>query len=184
MPGLAAMAATAPLGAGFLVRPLLGISRQQLRGAAPLADSLAIEDPSNADDGLDRNYLRHQVLPAVMVRWPGAARTVARSARHVAAAQGLLDELARTDVARAADGAALSVAALRALPLERRRNALRYWLREAGCAAPDAARLEEIAVTCWRREPARTPWCASGPTASSATPDSWRWAAQRRPRRV
>jgi tRNA(Ile)-lysidine synthase len=52
--------------------------------------------------------------------------------------------VARGDVARAADGAALSVAALRALPLPRRRNALRYWL---GQAVPDARRLAEIAET-------------------------------------
>lgn len=147
LPGLAAMPAVAPLGVGVLVRPLLGVARAQLRALVQARGLRGLEDPSNADESFDRNYLRRQVLPAVLHRWPGAARTVARSARHSAAAQELLDLLARTDLARAADGRALSVATLRALPLERRRNALRLWISQRGCAVPDAVRLEEIAVT-------------------------------------
>jgi tRNA(Ile)-lysidine synthase len=147
LPGLAAMPAVAPLGAGVLVRPLLGVSRAQLRAVVQARGLHCLEDPSNTDEAFDRNYLRRQVLPALVSRWPGAARTVARSARHIGAAQELLDLLARSDLARAADGAALSVTALRALPLERRRNALRFWITRSGRAAPDALRLEEIAVT-------------------------------------
>ena len=147
LPGLAAMPPVAPLGAGVLVRPLLGVSRAQLRAVVQARGLRCLEDPSNADETFDRNYLRRQVLPALVSRWPGAARTVARSARHIGAAQELLELLARTDLARAADGAALSVAALRALPLQRRRNALRFWITQSGRVAPDALRLEEIAVT-------------------------------------
>ncbi len=47
---------------------------------------------------------------------PGAAAAVARSARHAAEAQRLLATLARVDLERASDGAALSVKALRSLP--------------------------------------------------------------------
>ena len=147
LPGLAAMPTVAPLGAGVLVRPLLGVSRAALQAVVQARGLRPIEDPSNADETLDRNYLRRQVLPALAQRWPGAARTVARSARHIAAAQNLLDTLARADLARAADGPALSVATLRGLPLERRRNVLRFWISQSGRAAPDAPRLEEIAVT-------------------------------------
>jgi tRNA(Ile)-lysidine synthase len=144
LPGLAAMPAVMQFGTAVLVRPLLAVPRAALRAWVQARGLTCVADPSNADDRFDRNFLRHQVLPAIVARWPGAARTVARSARHVAEAQELLDEVARGDVARAADGAALSVAALRALPLPRRRNALRYWL---GQAVPDARRLAEIAET-------------------------------------
>lgn len=164
LPGLAAMPAVAPLGAGVLVRPLLGVSRAQLRAVVQARDLRCLEDPSNADETFDRNYLRRQVLPALVQRWPAAARTVARSARHIGAAQDLLDLLARADVARAADGAALSVAALRALPLERRRNALRFWISRSGRAAPDALRLEEIAVTLLAARKEANPVVSWGPT--------------------
>lgn len=146
LPGLAAMPAVAPLGRGVLVRPLLTLPRAQLRAWVQSRGLPCLEDPANADDTFDRNYLRHQVIPPIMRRWSGAAHTVTRSARHIAEAQSLLETLARADVARAADGAQLSVAALRALPLERRRNALRFWIGQSGKAVPDARRLEEIAV--------------------------------------
>jgi tRNA(Ile)-lysidine synthase len=146
LPGLAAMPAVMPLGSGVLVRPLLTVPRAQLRDWVQARGLQCVEDPANADHKFDRSYLRLQVLPRIVSRWSGAARTVARSARHIAEAQRLLDELARTDVARAADGDQLSVAALRALPLERRRNALRFWIGQSGLPVPDARRLEEIAV--------------------------------------
>lgn len=147
LPGLSAMPSVMPLGTGHLVRPLLELPRERLRGWVQQSALRWVEDPSNADETFDRNYLRRQVVPLLQRRWPAAARTVSRSARNLAQAQRLLDALAAADAGRAADGAALSVAALRALPLERRRNALRWWLGAAGLPAPDARRLEEIAVT-------------------------------------
>ena len=146
VPGLAAMPAVMPIGAGVLVRPLLGLPRAALRAWATARGLACVADPANSDDRFDRNFLRHRVLPALLERWPGAAQTVSRSAGHMAAAQALLDELARSDVARAADGAALAVAALRVLPPARRRNALRYWLASSG-PLPDTRRLEQIATT-------------------------------------
>jgi tRNA(Ile)-lysidine synthase len=146
LPGLAAMPAVMPLGSGVLVRPLLTVPRAQLRAWVQARGLRCVEDPANVDPRFDRSYLRHEVLPPILSRWSGAARTVARSARHIAEAQQLLQELARADVARAADGAELAVVALRALPLERRRNALRFWIGQFGVAVPDARRLEEIAV--------------------------------------
>jgi tRNA(Ile)-lysidine synthase len=147
LPGLAAMPTVASLGAGQLVRPLLSVPRARLRAWVQAQGLACVADPSNADEAFDRNFLRHRVLPALLERWPGAATTVARSAWHLAQAQHLLDELAMADVARAADGAALSVATLRALPLARRRIALRFWIGASGRTLPDARRLEEIAVT-------------------------------------
>jgi tRNA(Ile)-lysidine synthase len=85
------------------------------------------------------------VLPALRARWPGAPRSVSRSARHAAEAQRLLNALALADVERAAVGDALSVQVLRTLSMVRRRNALRYWIAGFGCQLPNTARLEELA---------------------------------------
>lgn len=143
--GLAAMPARAPFARGVLVRPLLGWPRRELLLWARAKGLEWIEDPSNSELHLDRNYLRARVLPAIRERWPGLGATVTRTARHAAEAQRLLDELGRGDSARAAYGAALSARALRTLSLERRRNALRFWIAAAGYRAPPASRLEEIA---------------------------------------
>jgi tRNA(Ile)-lysidine synthase len=143
--GLAAMPACAPFAPGLLVRPLIDVPRAALRTWAHTQGLDWIEDTSNADERLDRNYLRAKVLPPILARWPAAQATVGRGARHAAEAQRLLDAQGAADVARASHGALLHVPALRALPAERRRNALRFWITRAGNLAPSARRLGEIA---------------------------------------
>jgi tRNA(Ile)-lysidine synthase len=142
--GLAAMPACTPFAGGMLVRPLIGVPRAALRAWLRTRGLPWIEDTSNADEHLDRNYLRSRVLPLILARWPAAPDTVVRGARHAAEAQRMLEALGAGDVARASHGAMLSAAVLRALPAERRRNALRFWISRAGHLAPPARRLQEI----------------------------------------
>ena len=143
--GLAAMPALAPFGSGLLVRPLLSVPRAALGDWVRAQGLTWVEDESNAQLRPDRNYLRARVLPVVRARWPSAAATVSRSARHLAEAQRLLDALAEADAGRASSGPMLSAKVLRRLPPERRRNALRFWISAAGFLAPPASRLDEIA---------------------------------------
>jgi tRNA(Ile)-lysidine synthase len=145
LPGLSAMPALARFANGFIARPLLSRSRAEIEAWVREQGLTWIEDDSNADESLDRNYLRRRALPLIRDRWPGAATAVARSARHVAEAQSLLDGLARSDVERASYGESLSIQSLRKLPPPRRRNALRFWITRSGYLAPDSRRLEEIA---------------------------------------
>jgi tRNA(Ile)-lysidine synthase len=143
--GIAAMPEVARLGGGWLVRPLLPCPRQQLIAFVDRAGLAHLEDPSNRDERLDRNYLRRRVLPGILERWPGAATTVSRAARHAAEAGRLLESLAQADLSAARHGDALAASALRALPPARRRNALRFWISARGAPVPPAARLAEIA---------------------------------------
>jgi tRNA(Ile)-lysidine synthase len=143
--GLAAMPAITPFASGWLARPLLSRSRAELEAWARSHDLSWIDDDTNADESLDRNYLRRQVLPLIRERWKGVGSAVSRSARHAAEGQRLLDSLARTDVERASSGAALFVPSLRALPPDRRRNALRFWIMQRGVRVPDTSRLDELA---------------------------------------
>ncbi|HEY2276185.1 MAG TPA: tRNA lysidine(34) synthetase TilS [Steroidobacteraceae bacterium] len=143
--GLAAMPELVPFAGGFLARPLLTRSRAELEAFVHAEGLPHLEDPSNLDEGLDRNFLRRRVLPLVRGRWPGAAATVGRTARHAAEAQQLLESLARADLSAARHGDSLLASALRALPPERRRNALRFWIAARDFAVPPATRLAEIA---------------------------------------
>ena len=143
--GLAAMPELAPFACGWLVRPLLTRTREELETWARASSLQWVEDDTNADERFDRNYLRRRILPLVRSRWQGVAAAVGRSARHAAEAQRLLDALGRADVERACDGADLSLKSLRALHPDRRRNALRYWIARAGFRPPDTRRLEELA---------------------------------------
>lgn len=134
--GLAAMPRQRALGQGTLLRPLLDVPRTALLSYAQAHQLSWIEDPSNADTHFSRNYLRHQVLPTLLSRWPQASLSLARSAAHLSEAQGLLDELAQQDLALAAtptpwpwlDLPSLDLAVLRLLSPARQRNALQFWL--------------------------------------------------------
>src|SRR5690606_16881113 len=61
--GLAAMRPWRAFGPGWLWRPLLATPRAAVRAYAQARRLAWIEDPSNAHTDLDRNFLRHEVLP-------------------------------------------------------------------------------------------------------------------------
>ncbi|MCU0935567.1 MAG: tRNA lysidine(34) synthetase TilS [Gammaproteobacteria bacterium] len=144
--GLAAMPVRRALGRGWLGRPLLGWPRAALRAWAEARGLAWVEDPSNRDERLDRNFLRRQVLPLLEARWPGATRVLARDAALQAQASVLLDALAREDAAaaRGPEQGTLSVRALLALTPTRRDEALREWLRRRGLPAPSAVHLGHV----------------------------------------
>ncbi|MEQ6925838.1 tRNA lysidine(34) synthetase TilS [Pseudomonas mosselii] len=136
--GLSAMPQQRPLGQGSLVRPLLGLSRQQLQTYADMHGLVWVDDPSNSDTAFARNFLRGEVFPILRQRWPQAEANLARSAEHLGEAMGLLDELAASDLAIACDNAplpwlelySLSLEVLAAMSPARQRNALQFWLSQ------------------------------------------------------
>ncbi|MEE8285691.1 MAG: tRNA lysidine(34) synthetase TilS, partial [Gammaproteobacteria bacterium] len=144
--GLAGMPALAPLGEGWLARPLLDIGAQALRDYLARHHLPWLEDPGNADLRFDRNFVRHEILPHLERRWPGAQRTLARAACHQADSAGIARALAGIDLdaARGCSPGTLSAPALAALPEARARNLLRGWLAERGLPPAAATHLKGI----------------------------------------
>jgi len=157
--GLSSMPAMQPLGKGMMARPLLHYSRDDLAQYANQKDLGWIEDSSNSDVSFDRNYLRHHVMSRILVRWPGARKTIARAATLAAETVGLAETLARQDLVRVreAAGNSLDLSVLRMLPAERCRNLLRIWVREAGYSVPSAAKIERVARDVLPAAPDRNP---------------------------
>ncbi len=144
--GLAAMPIIESFAAGWHARPLLGCAREAIMSVAVAEGLQWIEDPSNTDTGLRRNFLRHEILPRLKAHWPAAARTVSRSASHSASAARLLDTLAEQDLASliGTEPGTLSAPALAALDHERQANALRAWLHRLGLPLPSTAHLVRL----------------------------------------
>lgn len=143
--GLAAMPPRRRLGVGWLVRPLLEVSRERLQAYAGEQGLDWIDDPSNFDTSLERNYLRHTLLPQLERRRGGLRPLLARSAGHFAESARLLDELARMDRERAhCGGECLEISALQRLSPERCRNLLRYHIRRLGLPLPQHSHLQRI----------------------------------------
>lgn len=142
--GLAGMRPRRPLGAGELVRPLLGFSRATLVAYVQTHALHWIDDTSNADVRFSRNYVRAEIFPRLQARWPNAQRAFARTAAQAAATAELSDALARLDTVDAIVDHTLALPPLRPLSPARRGNALRFWLRTAGFGAPSAAHLQTL----------------------------------------
>ncbi len=144
--GLSAMPEVAAFGPGYQARPLLGFSRVNLEAYAREHRLNWVEDPSNRDPRFDRNYLRNEVMPGLTRRWPSLGRTLSRSARHCAEAQGLINGMAAGDLSGLLDDetGTLSTDGLLELPKPRARAVLRAWIRHRGFELPDTGRLDRI----------------------------------------
>lgn len=122
-----------------IYRPLLSCARADLARYAREHDLCWVDDESNADTALDRNFLRHQVLPLLAQRWPGFAQRWSAAAEHLTEASELLDELAEQDLALYSPvehkprlGRSLGLEFLSNLSLARSKNLLRHWLAGQG----------------------------------------------------
>jgi tRNA(Ile)-lysidine synthase len=142
LPGLAGMAERFERHEVVFGRPLLALAAAELRAWLQDSGHAFVDDPTNTDLRYTRNRIRAVLIPAWEAGFPGFRPLLARSARHAAQAQNLLDDLARLDLAQTGEPPA--VVALQALSRERQANALRHWLRNSHGVAASAAQLDEL----------------------------------------
>ena len=130
---------------GRLVRPLIDVPRAELAAYAARHALEFVDDPSNRDTGLDRNYLRHEVLPLLEARWPGAAARIRQSAALAQEAAGLLAGLAAADLGAPGERTdRLELAKLAPLSVARQANVLRHAYAGLGLPPPGRIHLEQI----------------------------------------
>ncbi len=144
--GLGAMRALRRFGQGMAWRPLLALPRATLRGYAERQKLTWIEDPSNADVSLDRNFLRVEILPRILRRWPEAETSMAQSASWARAAADFIDEEAERALARVQglDPLTLRFREWLMLPDALRDPVLRRWLRSIGLPEPTQFQVAEL----------------------------------------
>ncbi len=159
--GLASMQVWSPV--RRLWRPLLGMSKQQLRKLADAQALSWIEDPTNADQSFHRNRLREVVMPLLLEMRQGALQAMGRSIELLQQDKWVLDELTQADwaecLARQVEldqlagrgyGSAQGLPVLnrqRWLMLSEARGlrVLRHGLAQVGAPMPPARRLQEFA---------------------------------------
>ncbi|BCO26938.1 tRNA(Ile)-lysidine synthase [Rhodoferax lithotrophicus] len=142
LPGISAMAPQWQRGGLTYCRPLLQVSRADILVWLQAQGASFIEDPSNVDERFTRNRIRARLLPALQGCFPQFRDTFARSSRHAAQAQEVLDEVAVEDLARV--GVPPLLTALQAFSRPRRANVLRHWLLRVHQVTPTAAQLDEL----------------------------------------
>ena len=145
--GLSSMAKVMPFANAYIVRPLLSVTRTDIEGAARDMALTWVEDESNQDVRFDRNFIRHQVTPALTERWPSFRESVSRSAQLCAEQELLLDELLEPHLQQALGGnqsQSMSIAALSQHSDLLRARLLRMWLNLCNQPMPSQKQLKLI----------------------------------------
>ena len=134
--GSAGLAAIRPVLDGAIVRPLIGITRQQVLAYLETGGFKWREDESNRDLDRGRNRIRHQLLPRLTSEWnPNLPRLLGQLAQW---AQGeedywnsMLPSLASEHLTQDALGIRLRTDSLSSLPLAVGRRLLRQAIESA-----------------------------------------------------
>jgi tRNA(Ile)-lysidine synthase len=131
---------------GYLWRPLLGTPRTVLRAYADAHRLRWIDDPSNDDVSLRRNFLRREILPRLTERWPDTPAALAHSATWARAAADFIGDEARAALARlqGLDPATLRWRDWLELPDALRDPVLRQWLRALDLDEPAHFHMAEL----------------------------------------
>lgn len=128
----------------MIARPLLDLSRFDLKQFVSERGISYVNDESNADSRYARNALRHNVMPALAQYFPGYQRRFARTAQHLRAAQRELSEVAAQDLSTCAIGDGVDIGKMKLLSTERIANLLRFWFAQRGVRMPSTAWLDEM----------------------------------------
>ncbi|HEY8857765.1 MAG TPA: tRNA lysidine(34) synthetase TilS [Rugosibacter sp.] len=133
-----------PVLRGRVLRPFLELPKKFLLVYAAEHQLKWVEDESNEDRYYTRNYLRHEVVPLLEVRFPKAVEQLSIAARRFSDAQVLLDDLALLDLKKDQFLFPLEINLLRELSEARARNLMRSLLSGNNVQLPDERRLNEF----------------------------------------
>ena len=157
--GLAAMPHIKPFARGWHARPLLTIPRSALHAYAQCHQLKWVEDESNENTDLTRNFIRHDVLSLLKTRWPTVGGMIARSGAHCAESQALLEDYALEECKNLQGSRlhTLSVQKLLKCSVAKQRLVLRTWIAQQGYLSPDTKKFltiqEDVLTASWDRLP-------------------------------
>lgn len=126
--GLSGIAALQSFATGWLLRPLLDFSREQLEAFARQQQLDWIEDESNSDSRFDRNFLRLQVMPLLQQRWPAFRQNALRSVTHIQQQQQFVEKQLQQLLPALMHGAELDLKRLTAQDFTTQKLLVRCWL--------------------------------------------------------
>ncbi|WP_334019340.1 tRNA lysidine(34) synthetase TilS [Alteromonas sp. S015] len=143
--GLAGMGEVQYRGETLIMRPMLALEKSEIVTYAEEEMLQWVEDESNQQNSFDRNFLRNEIIPHLLARWPKLTKTVGRSAELCAeqselvsdSAQQYFEDCKRTEFRL--DGKKLAE-----LSLPWQAMVIRAWFKSQGQLSPSKAQTDQV----------------------------------------
>ena len=142
--GLAGMGEVQYRGNTLIMRPMLSLDKAEIVTFADNEMLQWVDDESNQQNSFDRNFLRNEIIPHLLDRWPQLTKTVGRSAALCAeqselvndSAQRYFEDCKRTNLRL--DGQKLT-----SLSRPWQAMVIRAWFKAQGQLSPSKAQAEQ-----------------------------------------
>lgn len=127
---------------GVWERPLLGLSREVVRGSLAAHGIEPFEDPMNEDERFSRARIRHSVMPVLEQQLGGhISEQLVRSAELFRDDTDALDAMAAEWLTV---NVALQIETVKALPRALRTRVIRLALLDHGCISPEKVHIDAV----------------------------------------
>lgn len=143
--GLKGLGGIAPI-QGRVIRPMLGITRQEVEAFLEEWGLSHVEDSSNSGDDFQRNRLRHHVMPLLKAENPRLALTLSRMAQSLRQDEAYLSRQAEYETLP-------TVTELKKMPEAIRYRMLDRFLKEQGVWEPGSVQLEAANALLYSEKP-------------------------------
>ena len=150
--GLEGMPIERGIGSARLLRPLLGVTKDQILAYARHHDLNWIDDPMNTEMLPDRNYIRHQVMPVIEARWPEVRSKLLKSLEgDIRSRESLQGKYRQLLAETCNDTGGLVLDGLVGMDDRMLADVLTAWILEAGAPMPSGRLLTEVSISVSRR---------------------------------
>ncbi|MBS0287952.1 MAG: tRNA lysidine(34) synthetase TilS [Proteobacteria bacterium] len=162
--GLASIAPLKRFSKGYLARPLLNVCRGDIADYASEHKLCWIEDPSNQNLSLRRNFVRHQILYPLEKLHQNVSVCISRSAKHCAHALSLLEDYLEQDLVPCLGDVphTLNITVLKQHSPIKQAYLFRLWLSKHQVALPNERKCEDMLKQLFCAAPDASPQITLG----------------------
>jgi tRNA(Ile)-lysidine synthetase-like protein len=142
--GICGISPCRPFEGGYLVRPLLHVTRREIEAFCEARGLSFVTDASNSDTAYARNRIRAEVVPILESLFDSPQKRVADLTDDLREDERYLSEEARAFCARHIQNGVLPCEPLASLPLPIRNRVLRLWVEQTLGVEPERVHLSAI----------------------------------------
>ncbi len=154
--GMAGIPQVRKFSQGFILRPWLEFSRDELSEYATESQIEWVDDPSNHSNLYSRNFIRNEVIPLLRSKWLTVPKSIAQFSRIARDQIEILDEVAEQDqLSIETETGVLDILALANLSHARQRNLLHFWVKKYASQSPSTAEIDEVIKQLYLSNPSQ-----------------------------